>query len=213
MSGRAEGARGPGPTVFVDVDTQVDFIEPDGALHVPGAEGLKGRLRALVAAAEAGGAPVVASADAHVAGDPELGRFPPHCMAGTPGARKIPETRPARAGVVGADGTRRGPAEGGATVVLEKVTFDLFDNPAAEAVLRDTGAERAVVFGVALDYCVRAAALGLAARGYETVVVEDATAPVTAEGGRAARAELEAAGVRFRTTAEVLAELAREARP
>jgi len=92
--------------------------------------------------------------------------------------------------------------------VLEKVKFDLFTNPAAERVLKETGAETAIVFGVALDYCVRAAALGLRERGYETIVVRDATAPVTVDGGARAETELREAGVVFATTDEVVSRLA-----
>ncbi|HHH29845.1 MAG TPA: isochorismatase family protein, partial [Polyangiaceae bacterium] len=86
----------------------------------------------------------------------------------------------------------------------EKQTFDLFDNPAATGVFAELGVSTAIVFGVALDYCVRAAALGLVERGYKTIVVRDATAPVTPEGGEAAAAELSAAGVRFMSTDDVV---------
>lgn len=193
-------------TVFVDVDTQVDFIEPDGALYVPGAERLKPRFSALIEAARAAGVPVVASADAHLPNDPEFGQFPAHCLVGSVGQARVPETEPERPMIVAADGTLRDdPGAPGGTIVLEKVAFDLFTNPAADEVLRETGADTAVVFGVALDYCVRAAALGLRDRGYRTLVVEDATAPVTAEGGARARAELAAAGVEMVSTAEIVA--------
>jgi len=198
-------------TVLVDVDTQVDFVEPGGALYVPAADTLQPAFARLIRAARETDVPVVASADAHVAGDPELERFPPHCMAGTPGQRRVAATAPERAWVVAADGTPRDERAPGATAVLEKTTFDLFDNPAAEGVLRDTGAGVAVVFGVALDFCVRAAALGLGARGYETVLVADATAPVTEAGGAQAAAELREAGVRFATTDAVVEALLRPA--
>ncbi len=196
----------PARTVFIDVDTQVDFMEPHGALYVPGAETLKPRLARLLEAARAAGAPIVASADAHLAGDPEFAQFPPHCLAGTPGQERVAETAHEGARVIAADGTEREPGAG--AVLLEKVAFDLFTNPAADAVLEEVGAEVAVVFGVALDYCVRAAALGLRARGLETVVVEDATRPVTEATGATARAELEAAGVRFVDTEAVVGALA-----
>jgi nicotinamidase/pyrazinamidase len=199
----------PSTTVFVDVDTQVDFVHPTGALYVPHAETLEPAFARLLHAARAAGASIVASADAHPADDPEFAIFPPHCLAGSPGARRVASTAPAEAFVVSADGTRAGSPTPGATVVLEKVAFDLFTNPAADAVLEDTGATSAIVFGLALDYCVRAAALGLRARGYDTVLVTDATKPVTPEGGAKAEAELREAGVRFLTTDEVIAAMPR----
>ena len=196
----------PTDTLFVDVDTQVDFVEPDGALYVPGAELLKPAFARLVALARAHARPLVASSDAHPEDDPEFATFPPHCLAGTPGQRRVAETEPPRARVIAADGTERGGE--GDTIVLEKVAFDLFTNPAAEAALAASGARTAIVFGVALDYCVRAAALGLRARGYETVLVRDATAPVTAEGGARVERELRDAGVRFASTDEIAAAFA-----
>ncbi|MCB9598627.1 MAG: isochorismatase family protein [Sandaracinaceae bacterium] len=191
----------PSSTVFVDVDTQVDFVEPDGALYVPGGELLKPAFATLLEAARRHDRPVIASADAHPPGDPEFATFPPHCLAGTPGQRRVAETEPTAARVIDVAGVDAGGE--GRTTVLEKVKFDLFTNPAAERELAATGAKTAIVFGLALDYCVRAAALGLRERGYETVVVRDATAPVTAEGGARVEAELRDAGVRFATTAEV----------
>lgn len=193
-------------TVFVDVDTQVDFVEPTGALYVPGAETLKPAFARLIAAAAEHGSAVIASADAHLEGDPEFEQFPPHCLAGTPGQARVAETAPKDPRVIAVDGSGGAGASG--TIVLEKVAFDLFTNPSAERVLEESGAKTAVVFGVALDYCVRAAALGLRERGYETIVVSDATKPVTAEGGDRAESELREAGVRFATTDEVLAALA-----
>lgn len=191
-------------TVFIDVDTQIDFVEPSGALYVPGADVLKPRFARLVAAARSAGVAIVASADAHPEEDPEFEAFPPHCIAGTAGAGRVEETAIEHDRVVEPDGTSSGE---GRSVLLKKTAFDLFTNPEADRVIAATGAKTAVVFGVALDYCVRAAALGLRERGYETVLVRDATAPVTEEGGANAVAELEAAGVRFATTDEVIAAL------
>ena len=192
-------------TVFVDVDTQVDFVEPTGALYVPSAETLKPAFARLIAAASEHGCAVVASADSHAEDDPEFEQFPPHCLTGTPGQKRVAETEPTNPRVIAVDGSE---GEGGSgTIVLEKVKFDLFTNPSAARLLEETGAEAAIVFGVALDYCVRAAALGLRERGYDTIVVSDATAPVTAEGGERAESELREAGVRFATTDEVLAAL------
>src|SRR5258706_12215059 len=87
------------PVIFWDVDTQVDFMHADGKLYVPGAEAIIPTLKKLTAYAHAHGVRIVASADDHVAGHRELSdqpdfkeTFPPHCMHGSPGQRKIPET-------------------------------------------------------------------------------------------------------------------------
>jgi nicotinamidase/pyrazinamidase len=130
-------------------------------------------------------------------------------VKGTPGWLKLPETLPARFYFVPVvpdpEAAARVPARTQA-VYFEKEVYSLFANPNAAPVLdalAPPGPVEFVVFGVATDYCVRAAALGLrdwiAARpgraGSRVAVVSDAVAAVTAEGGAAALRELTAAGV------------------
>ena len=59
-------------TVLWDVDTQVDFVLPDGKLYVPGAEQVVPAMRQLVEAARAAGVVHVASADDHELTDAEI---------------------------------------------------------------------------------------------------------------------------------------------
>jgi nicotinamidase/pyrazinamidase len=107
--------------------------------------------------------------------------------------------------------------EGTQAVYFEKEVYSLFANPNAAAVLDarcPPGPVTFVVFGVATDYCVRAAALGLldwargrAGREGSTVTVcTDAVAAVTPDGGREALRALQTAGVRLATVDEVLAD-------
>src|SRR4051812_2424484 len=79
-------------TLFVDVDTQTDFMLPGGKLYVPAAEQIIPNLKRLMAFAREHNVPVLSSVDAHVPDDPEFQQFPPHCVKGTPGQEKIPET-------------------------------------------------------------------------------------------------------------------------
>src|ERR1044071_7703202 len=86
-------------TVFWDVDTQYDFMKADGKLYVPGSEEIIPLLDRLTRHAHEHGIRIIASADDHVEGHPELSAtpdwketFPDHCMRGTPGQLKIPET-------------------------------------------------------------------------------------------------------------------------
>src|SRR5436190_8628265 len=86
-------------TILWDVDTQIDFVHPDGKLAVPGAEEVVPAMQRLVEAARAAGIVHVASADDHELTDEEISEqpdfrttYPPHCLRGTRGARKIPET-------------------------------------------------------------------------------------------------------------------------
>src|SRR5438045_3414441 len=85
--------------IFWDVDTQYDFMNPDGKLYVPRAQDIIPNLKRLTDYAHSRGIRVVASADDHVMGHLEISdkpdwksTFPPHCMRGTSGQEKIPET-------------------------------------------------------------------------------------------------------------------------
>jgi len=83
----------PSSIVFWDVDTQADFIYPDGKLYVLGAETIVPNLKRLTEWAANNGVMVIASACAHQEDDAEFAQYPPHCLVGTPGQKKIPETR------------------------------------------------------------------------------------------------------------------------
>ena len=63
-------------TIFWDVDTQNDFIHPDGKLYVPGAELIVPILGALTDYAHGRGIRIIASADDHVPGHRELSDAP-----------------------------------------------------------------------------------------------------------------------------------------
>src|SRR5207249_2207763 len=97
---RARGDMQRATTVFWDGDTQRDFLEPDGALYVPAAAPIIPNLARLTRLARAGTPRirVIGTVCRHFPGDAELtpngGPYPPHCMDGTPGQRKIDATAP-----------------------------------------------------------------------------------------------------------------------
>jgi nicotinamidase/pyrazinamidase len=163
-----------GPLVFVDVDTQRDFLEPMGALFIPGSEAIVPNLARLTACARARGIPVLATACAHSADDAELRQFPPHCLIGTPGQERIAATAWPGGEVLTPDGLHFGDLPHHLT--LQKRVFDLFSHPDADRLI---GLYRRVhptfvVYGVATDYCVKAAVCGLLNRGSAVAVVVDA---------------------------------------
>ena len=189
-----------------DVDTQVDFMEPTGRLYVPGAELIVPNLQRLIAWARENEVPVISTADAHAADDPEFNTWPPHCVAGTPGQMRIPATRVPGAAVIPCRAAAfHPPARWVGQFILEKPTYSVEDNPNFDALLQALGKRRALVCGVATEICVRALALALRRRNFPVDVVVDAIRPIAAEGGRQALEELAAAGVGSVSTAEVCA--------
>jgi nicotinamidase/pyrazinamidase len=193
---------------FLDVDTQIDFIEPRGALHARGAEAIKENLARLVALAREARAPLVSSVDAHAPGDAEFGQYPPHCLRGTEGQRKIAETRSPEMAFVPSARAATLPDPKAMHVVLEKQVFPVFGNENATALFASTGADTFFVFGVVTEVCVRAAVLGLLDRGYAVRVVEDAIWPIEKSAGEAAKREMRERGATFLATDDVAAALA-----
>ena len=59
-------------TVFVDIDSQLDFLYPSGALYVQGAERIVPAIARLNRYAAQHGIPVVSTTDAHTENDPEF---------------------------------------------------------------------------------------------------------------------------------------------
>src|SRR5579883_2163607 len=73
---------------FFDIDTQIDFLFPAGALYAPGAERVIGPVARLNRFAAESGIPLVSSMCAHPENSEEFKVWPPHCVAGTFGQQK-----------------------------------------------------------------------------------------------------------------------------
>ena len=207
-------------TVLWDVDTQVDFMLPDGKLYVHGAEETAPAMRALVDAARAAGVVHVASADDHELTDPELveepdfrNTYPPHCLRGTRGARKIPETDqddPLPLGEIPIPpGLLAERVRGRRELLLLKKNFDVFTNANANALLDILDPDEIVLFGVATDVCNDAAIRGLLLRGRSVTFVEDAARGLDEERTASCTAAWREAGVRFATTVDAVTALRR----
>ncbi|TML61162.1 MAG: cysteine hydrolase [Actinobacteria bacterium] len=201
--------------VLWDVDTQVDFMRPEGKLYVPRAEETTPAMAKLVAAAREAGVVHVASADDHELTDPEISdepdwrnTYPPHCLRGTHGATKIPETEQADPLPLGLTpyppGLVPGLVEGRREILLLKKNFDVFTNPNADALLGALDPDEIVVFGVATDVCDDAAIRGFLRRGRRVRFVEDAARGLDEERVAASTAAWREAGVSFSTAAEVI---------
>ena len=205
--------------VFWDVDTQVDFMHPEGRLYVPGAVEIVPALAELTRAAARPGIVRVASVCDHVPEDDEiydtpdfLTTFPPHCLRGTPGQAKIPETALAAPLVVPNrpedDPARLASrlARHAGEVLIEKNHFDVFTNPNTAALLDALAPETVVVYGVAQDVCDAHAIAGFLKRGgLRVVFVEDAARSIDAARGAALLADWKRRGAFVMCTADVVA--------
>jgi nicotinamidase/pyrazinamidase len=192
-------------SIFFDVDTQIDFLYPAGALYVPGAEKLLPNIVRLNRYAVGHRIPVISTADAHTENDEEFRTWPPHCVAGTAGQAKPAATLQDSRTVIACTG----PVDARIDVaqyIVEKRRLDCFTNPNLPGLLDALAAERFVVYGVVTELCVRCAALGLLARGGRVELVEDAIRSLSDDANRRMLEEFRAAGGTLTSTERVLAE-------
>ena len=196
-------------TILWDVDTQVDFVLPDGKLYVPGAEQVAPAMRLLVEAARATGVVHVASADDHELTDAEISErpdfqttYPPHCLRGTRGARKVDETEQEDPVPIGLELLPDRYFRGREFLILKK-NFDVFTNPNTDRLLAALDPDEIVVFGVATDVCDDAAIRGFLDRGRPVRFVEDAARGLDEGRVAACIAAWRERGVEFTTADEI----------
>lgn len=166
------------------VDTQYDFMLPDGKLPVPGADSLIAPITSFLAhLSPAQTAGVLFTYDTHepdiYAGSAESADFPLHCVKGTPGWQNV--INPA----IVPDPIPRYRLEKGVfamwaepDILIEDDRFP--DRPAIERdaffdALQAQGVREVAVLGVAADYCVKWAIDGLVARNFRVHVLESLT--------------------------------------
>lgn len=150
-------------TVIVDVDTQRDFMLPEGSLFVPADTTVRMAIARVLQHAQRSGTPILGSVDSHAHDAWEFasngGPFAPHCVKGTPGWLRVFHDIPRLTrfvpmqhvddsvrNVVGEDRKGAGNREldaaalaaealAGVGIYFEKEVYSLFANPAAAPVI------------------------------------------------------------------------------
>ncbi|MBS1258361.1 MAG: Nicotinamidase [Candidatus Scalindua arabica] len=195
-------------TVFVDIDTQFDFMNPNGALYVPDAEGIIDNIKKLFDYAKEHKIKILSSIDAHKVDDPEFRIFPPHCLKDTPGNQKI-EASTCEDHII-IENVKQDITESmldHEQVIVESQTFDIFESINTDDIVKKLDAHNYIVFGVTTDYCVRAAVLGFLKCGHSVSLVTNAVKAITKEGEEKALKEMKDAGAVFTTTEDIIAGL------
>ena len=184
---------------LIVVDVQNDFCE-GGSLAVAGGADVAAAISSLVAAG--GYDHVVATRDyhfdpgAHFSSSPDfVDTWPPHCLAGTPGASFHPALD-----------------VGGIEVVFSKgahaAAYSGFEGAAPDGTelaswLRGRDVSTVDVVGIATDHCVRATALDAASSGFAVRVLLDHTAGVARTTVDTALNEMSAASITLTGTPHV----------
>ncbi|GAB4373228.1 MAG: cysteine hydrolase [Deltaproteobacteria bacterium] len=139
------------------IDMLEDFVRPGAPLEVPGTRKILPALANRIRAARRRGELVVYLCDSHRKNDPEFSRmgWPPHAVAGTPGAAVVGEISPS-------------PGD----VVVEKKSYSGFYRTGLSTVLRRRGIRSLSLSGCVTNICVLYTAADAAMRGYDVTVEE-----------------------------------------
>jgi len=201
--------------ILMDVDTQEDFMLPHGAFGQMTSRANVGRIipnlkRVFDYAAERKMTTILAT-DAHVPDDPEFSTygFPAHCVIGTSGHLRIPETDIAPTLTIEnrvGDFDGHLPQTDRLVVMVHKQHFAVGTNPNFASLIEALGPCHVLATGVATQGCVKQSVQSLLALGVPVTVVVDAVGPdIQEETGREAIEEMKAAGVSTVTTDELCA--------
>ncbi len=164
---------------FFDIDTQIDFVFPAGALYTPGAEKVLPAVSALNRHAGEHGITLISTMCAHGEEAEEFKVWGPHCVAGTFGQRKPAATLL---------------ADPGKQIFIEKDALDLFSNPEVLPLLAELSIDDCYVYGVLTEFCVKCAVMGLLRTGRRVSLVTDAIAHYSKTEGERVILDFLAAG-------------------
>jgi nicotinamidase/pyrazinamidase len=178
----------PGDALLI-VDVQKDFC-PGGALSVEGGDEIVPVINRWITATVAKGVPVYASRDWHPIGHISFqergGPWPPHCIQDSNGARFHPDLALPDSTIMVTKGVR-----------FDQDQNSAFDQTGLAVQLRRDGIRRLWVAGLAEDVCVLATVLDGCREGFEVMLIEKGTRPITSESGQKARRQMQDAGARI----------------
>ncbi len=212
--------------VFWDVDTQFDFMSPQGALYVPGAEEIIDKVGQVRRFALENGYSILSDVDWHRMDNPEISEqpdmkttFPPHCLAGTPGAERVGDLGSVPIEYVEIDEldlaqlqtlVHQDPFH----LVIRKQSLNVFDNPNTHKLVNLVRPGRVIVFGVALDCCVYYVLRGLSKhKGIRLSLLADATKGLHTRPDNEVYDELRQRGVEITTFEEIRNQLSVDSSP
>ena len=136
------------------------------------------------------------------------GPFPDHCMDNTKGFEKITETNISNSIRIPHDLTQQDLnimlSKEIKAVYFEKQSYDIFTNPLFLKFLQLNKIKKAVIYGVATDFCVKAAVLGMRKYNVKCHLVEDAIKGVFEDKTKEAIMEMKKTGVKFVKTSDII---------
>jgi len=165
---------------LIIVDVQRDFL-PGGSLAVADGDGVVPVFNEYIARFSSQRLPVFATRCWHTPDHCSFaergGPWPPHCIAGTAGARFAPDLDLPEDVFIISKGTSS-----------EADAYSGFEGTNLDDLLRSQAVHRVFIGGLATDYCVLNTVMDALAKGYATILLEDATRAVNVDSGDGQRA-------------------------
>jgi len=192
--------------VVIDVNTQHDFCDVDGAFPVTNLRELIPNLRRIVAWTKRNCAPVVSAVESHRPFELSDSGNPICCIDGSGGQQKLAFTKFARRAMVEVDNTLSIPLDLFKTyqqIIFRKRTADLLANPKADSLLTSLPVHEFVIFGSGIEDSVKAIVLALLAREKKVIVVTDACGYWHRPTAELALRQMAAKGATLLTVAEL----------
>lgn len=161
--------------VLIIADIQKDFL-PGGALPIKEGDQIIPALNTYAKIFKKVGAKVVASRDWHPANHVSFttqgGKWPPHCVQETEGAKFSPDLKLPEGTMIISKATDP-----------EKEAYSVFDGTHLGEQLKSLGVKRVFIGGLATDYCIVNSVLDARNLGFNVVVLADATLGINVKQG------------------------------
>lgn len=203
--------------ILLDIETQRDFFLPGGSCYRKNATAALKNIYRLFQWARAGRVPVLSTVLRVRRGEPGPLAPVPHCVEGTGGERKIARTVLPRRINLGLRNSTDLPGDifdDYQQVIIEKRDTDLLAHARAERLITELPPATFVVCGAGLAVSIFQAAVGLRTRGFGVIAADDALVDLGDAFAPMARLRMEAKGVVFARTEEIVApKPCRTARP
>lgn len=190
--------------VLIDIDTQRDFLLPEGKACISNHAEVLANIRRVIAWARRRGVQIISTAEVH----PNHNGSSPvkYCIDGTQGQKKIRYTLLNNRISFPADTHNPLPADlmrAYRQIILHKRTVDPFDEPRIERLFAEVLANEFILIGTGTEDAVEATAIGLLHRGKNVRVVVDALGTHDIRKGSMALRKMKAKGAKLIKTEDL----------
>lgn len=182
---------------LIIVDMQNDFCE-SGALPIKGGSALPAKINKIMDKFDY----VIATQDTHPKDHISFKEWPPHCIINTPGVQLHPMLNYKRINNIFVKGFNKNyDSYSGFYSMIE--SDNIKTNNGLEIYLKENNITDVYICGLALDYCVKATAIGAESLGFNTKLIVDLTASVDSSNEIEAIIEMNKKGIEIISTKDL----------